>query len=45
MIIFPYPKPTKCYGDTVIRRQDRERMNFVYTLNKTKQHHTKGQGS
>ena len=20
MIIFPYPKPTKCYGDTVIRR-------------------------
>ena len=19
MIIFPYPKPTKCYGDTVIR--------------------------
>ena len=22
MVIFPYPKPTKCYGDTVIRRQD-----------------------
>ncbi len=20
MIISPYPKPTKCYGDTVIRR-------------------------
>jgi hypothetical protein len=20
MIIFPYPKSTKCYGDTVIRR-------------------------
>ena len=20
MIFFPYPKPTKCYGDTVIRR-------------------------
>ena len=20
MVIFPYPKPTKCYGDTVIRR-------------------------
>ena len=23
MIIFPYPKPTKCYGDTVIRRAEK----------------------
>ena len=22
MIIFPYPKPTKCYGDTVIRHAE-----------------------
>ena len=22
MVIFPYPKPTKCYGDTVIRRAE-----------------------
>ena len=23
MVIFPYPKPTKCYGDTVIRRAEK----------------------
>ena len=23
MTIFPYPKPTKCYGDTVIRRAEK----------------------
>ena len=22
MVISPYPKPTKCYGDTVIRRAE-----------------------
>ena len=23
MVIFPYPKTTKCYGDTVIRRAEK----------------------
>jgi hypothetical protein len=23
MVISPYPKPTKCYGDTVIRRAEK----------------------
>ena len=42
MVIFPYPKPTKCYGDTVIRRAEKcgesvEKLhvllNIVYFLN------------
>ena len=23
MVLIPYPKPTKCYGDTVIRRAEK----------------------
>ncbi len=35
MFIFPYPKPTRCYGDTVIRRQDNipyEKVGWLYYL-------------
>lgn len=39
MIIFPYPKPTKCYGDTVIRRAEKcvgivEKMRVLLNLQK-----------
>jgi hypothetical protein len=32
MIIFPYPKPTKCYGDTVIRHAEK---TDIRTYNKS----------
>ena len=28
MVISPYSKSTKCYGDTVIRRQDKYRSKY-----------------
>lgn len=31
MVIFPYPKNTKCYGVTVLRRQDRSKyQEFIF---------------
>ena len=37
MVIFPYPKPTKCYGDTVIRRAEKvdsitEKVDFLHNF-------------
>ena len=39
MVIFPYPKPTKCYGDTAIRRAEKcvesvEKMRVLLNLQK-----------
>ena len=45
MLISPIRKHQmlRCYGVTASRQAFV--MNFIYTQNKTKQHHTKGQGS